>query len=149
MAASSSAPSSASSSSSSVAPVLLSQGRPVTASSNFQPAANAVDGNGGTRWESTHGVSPSWIMVDLGSSKNLSQVIIDWEAANAANYLVQASNNGMSWTTLKTITTGAFGDRTDTHSVAGNYRYVRIYATARSAGNQWGYSIWELKITGN
>lgn len=148
-AASSSAPSSASSSSSSVAPVLLSQGRPVTASSNFQPAANAVDGNGGTRWESTHGVSPSWIMVDLGSSKNLSQVIIDWEAANAANYLVQASNNGMSWTTLKTITTGAFGDRTDTHSVTGNYRYVRIYATARSAGNQWGYSIWELKVTGN
>jgi hypothetical protein len=145
---SSSAPSSSSSSAActNCLPVLVSQGRPVTASTQMTPAANAVDGDGGTRWESNHGIDPSWIMVDLGSLKSLSQVVIDWEAANAANYQIQGSTNGASWTTLKTVTGGTFGTRTDTNAVSGNYRYVRIYATARSAGNQWGYSIWELKV---
>lgn len=146
---SSSAPSSTPSSvasSSAPASVLVSQGRPVTGSTNMLPAANAVDGNAATRWESNHGVSPSWLMVDLGSNRNLTQVVIDWEAANAANYEVQGSTNGTSWTTLKTVTGAAFGNRTDTHTVSGSYRYVRIYATARSAGNTWGYSIFELKV---
>lgn len=144
---SSSAPSSmASSSSMSMPPAVVSQGRPVIASSNVQPAANAVDGNPGTRWESTHGVSPSWLMVDLGSNRSLTQVVIDWEAANAANYEVQGSTNGTSWTTLKTITGAAFGNRTDSHTIGGLYRYVRIYATQRSAGNTWGYSLFELKV---
>jgi beta-glucanase (GH16 family) len=149
---SSTAPSSTPPSSSSSAgcsncpPVLVSQGRTVTASTALTAAANAVDGNGGTRWESAHAIDPSWIMVDLGSLNALSQVVIDWEAANAANYQIQGSTNGMSWTNLKTVTGGTFGTRTDTHAVSGSYRYVRIYATARSTGNQWGYSIWELKV---
>ncbi|QEY19160.1 hypothetical protein D0C16_21370 [Cellvibrio sp. KY-GH-1] len=126
--------------------VLVSQGRPATASTSLTPATNAVDGNPGTRWESNHAIDPSWIMVDLGSQKALTQVVIDWEAANAANYEIQGSNNGTSWTTLKAVTGGAFGTRTDTQSVSGSYRYVRIYGTARSAGNTWGYSIWELKV---
>jgi beta-glucanase (GH16 family) len=144
------APSSVASSSSTgctnCTPVLVSTSRPVAASSQLTPASNAVDGDGGTRWESAHAIDPSWIMVDLGSTKALSQVVIDWEAANAANYQVQGSTNGTSWTNLKTVTGGTFGTRTDTHAVSGNYRYVRIYATARSATNQWGYSIWELKV---
>ena len=145
-ASSSSAPSSAASSSTGVSPVLVSAGRPVTASTAMQPAANAVDGNAATRWESTHGVSPGWLMVDLGSNRTLAQVVIDWEAANAADYEVQGSTNGTSWTTLKTVTGAAFGNRTDTHTLSGSYRYIRVYATARSAGNTWGYSIFELKV---
>lgn len=138
-----------SSSSSSVASAgLLSSGKPVTASSNLQPASNAVDGNAGTRWESTQGVSPSWLAVDLGSAKALTQVVIDWEAANAASYQVQGSNDNTNWTTLKSVTGGAFGNRTDTNVVNGTYRYVRIYCTERSAGNTWGYSIFELKVYG-
>ena len=137
---------SSSSSSSTAAPVLVSTGRPVTASSEMQPAANAVDGNAGTRWESTHGVAASWITVDLGTAKNLTSVVIDWEAANAANYQVQGSNDNANWTTLKSFTGGAFGTRTDTNAVSGSYRYVRINCTAFSTGNNWGYSIWELKV---
>ncbi len=146
--ASSSLPASSSSSAGCIncPPVLVSQGRTVTASTALTPAANAIDGDSGTRWESAHGIDPSWILIDLGNSRALSQVVIDWEAANAANYQVQGSTNGTSWTNLKTVTGGTFGTRTDTHAVSGNYRYVRIYATARSTGNQWGYSIWELKV---
>lgn len=128
---------------------LVSNGRPATGSSNLQPASNATDGNGGTRWESTTGVSPSWLSVDLGTAKALTSVVIDWEAANAANYQIQGSNDNTNWTTLKTVTGGTFGNRTDTNAVSGTYRYVRVYCTERSAGNQWGYSIWELKVYGN
>lgn len=47
------------------------------------------------------------------------------------------------------VTGGTFGNRTDTVSVSGSYRYVRIYGTARSPGNSWGYSIWSLKVYGS
>ena len=119
-----------------------------TASTSLTSALNAVDGNGGTRWESAHGISPSWLSVDLGASYNLSSVVIDWEAANAANYEVQGSTNGTSWNTIASRTGGTFGTRTDTVAASGTYRYVRINCTQRSTGNNWGYSVWELKVYG-
>lgn len=117
-------------------------------SSNLQPANLASDGNTSTRWESAHGVDPSWLTIDLGTAKNLSSVQVVWEAANAANYLILGSNNNLDWATLKIFTGGAFGNRTDTHTVAGTYRYVRMHATQRSAGNNWGYSIFEFRVFG-
>lgn len=127
----------------------LSIGATATGSSNLQPASFAIDGNNSSRWESNHGVDPSWITVDLGSAKNLASVEIMWEAANAANYLIQGSNNNIDWTTLKIFSGGVFGARTDTHSISGSYRYVRMHGTFRSAGNDWGYSIYEFKIFGS
>ncbi len=126
----------------------LALGRITAASTTLQAAANAVDGNAGSRWESTAAIDPSWISVDLGAAKTLSSVVIDWEAANAANYQVQGSNDNSTWATLATVTGGTFGNRTDTNTVSGSYRYVRIYGTARSVGNAWGYSIFELKVFG-
>jgi hypothetical protein len=120
-----------------------------TASTALTPATNASDKNAGTRWESAHGVDPSWISFDLGTMKSLTGIAIDWEAANAADYIVQGSNDNTNWTNLNSFTGGAFGTRTDTLSLSGNYRYVRVYGTARSAGNLWGYSIWEARISGN
>ncbi len=127
----------------------LALGRPATASSALQAAADAVDGNAGTRWESALAIDPSWISVDLGAAYNLNAVAIDWEAANAANYQVQGSNDNTNWATLATKTGGAFGNRSDINAVTGSYRYVRIYCTARSIGNNWGYSIFELKVSGS
>ncbi|HEY8938713.1 MAG TPA: di-heme oxidoredictase family protein [Cellvibrio sp.] len=139
----------AASSSSAAANTNLAQGAVAVASSQLQPAGLAIDSNAGTRWESTHAVDPAWISLDFGSAKNLGSVVIDWEAANAANYEVQGSNNNSTWTTLATRTGGTFGARTDTVAVSGSYRYLRVYGTARSAGNQWGYSIIELKVFGS
>ncbi len=146
---SSSSSSVSSSSSSSGSVVLVSNGRPTFSSTALTPASNAVDGDAGTRWESAHGVDPSWMTVDLGSARNLARVEIDWEAANAAVYDIQGSNDNSNWTTLKTVTGGTFGARTDTETVSGSYRYVRINGTQRSAGNSWGYSIWELRVFAN
>jgi hypothetical protein len=139
-------PPASSSSAASVGPLNIAT---ASASTQLTPATNAVDKNSGTRWESAHAVDPSWLTLDLGTARNLSTIAIDWEAANAANYLIQGSNDNANWTTLATKTGGTFGDRTDTANLSGNYRYVRIYGTARSVGNQWGYSIWEVRLTGN
>jgi regulation of enolase protein 1 (concanavalin A-like superfamily) len=128
--------------------LLLSRNAAVSASSQLQAAALAVDGNTATRWESTYAIDPATLTLDLGNSYNLSRAVIRWEAANAANYTVQGSNNNASWTTLATRTGGTFGERTDTLTLSGNYRYVRMNGTARSAGNTWGYSIWEMEVYG-
>ena len=52
------------------------QGKPATASSTENagiPAANAVDGNTGTRWSSAFS-DPQWLQVDLGSAQTICQV---------------------------------------------------------------------------
>src|SRR5689334_16928074 len=57
-------------------PVLLSQGKPATASSTENagsPASAAVDGNNGTRWSSAFS-DPQWLQVDLGETAAISQV---------------------------------------------------------------------------
>jgi hypothetical protein len=141
-------PTSSSAASSSLAPAAPLNIAGATASTALTPAANAIDKNNGTRWESAHALDPTSLTLDLGSTKTLSSIAIDWEAANAANYTVQGSNDNANWTTLATRTGGTFGNRTDTLAIAGSYRYVRINGTARSVGNQWGYSIWEVRVLG-
>src|SRR5690606_7885111 len=65
-------------------PVLLSQGRPATASSeenpDYTPARAAVDGDLATRWASEFS-DPQWIRVDLGRSADLDRVELVWESA--------------------------------------------------------------------
>ncbi|MFC8866636.1 discoidin domain-containing protein [Streptomyces sp. NPDC057148] len=128
------------------APVLLSQGKPVTASSQEHygtPAAAAVDGDNGTRWSSAAS-DPQWIRVDLGAPASLSQVELRWEAAYATSYRIETSQNGTDWSTAYSTTTGAGG--TETVNVSGTARYVRMLGTARATG--YGYSLWEFKVYG-
>src|SRR5262245_7685072 len=60
------------------ATTLLSQGKPITASSTENagtPATNANDGNTSTRWSSAFS-DPQWISVDLGATYTISQVTL-------------------------------------------------------------------------
>jgi Protein kinase domain/F5/8 type C domain len=127
--------------------VLLSQGRPVTASS-VQPdtawvPANAVDGDTGTRWSSAYS-DPQWIEVDLGAAHPITKVVLDWETAYAVAFQIQVSDDGTTWTDLYSTTTGT--GSAQTLPVSGTGRYVRMYGTQR--GTQWGYSLWEFQIYG-
>jgi hypothetical protein len=129
----------------SAAPVLLSQGRPATASSTegAYTASAAVDGNTGTRWSSAFS-DPQWIQVDLGSSQAISQVVLNWEAAYGRSFTIQTSANGSTWTTIHTTTAGTGG--VQTLAVTGTGRYVRMNGTAR--GTAYGYSLWEFQVFG-
>ncbi|MEU7916864.1 discoidin domain-containing protein [Microbispora bryophytorum] len=128
------------------APALLSQGRTATASSSENagtPASAAVDGNTGTRWSSAFG-DPQWLQVDLGTTATLSQVTLNWETAYATSFKIQISANASTWTDLYSTTTGAGG--TQTLTVSGTGRYVRLYGTARATA--YGYSLWEFQVYG-
>ncbi|MET7365940.1 discoidin domain-containing protein [Streptomyces sp. NPDC005566] len=129
------------------APVLLSQGRQATASSQEHygtPAGSAVDGDPGTRWSSAAS-DPQWLSVDLGAPAALDRVELSWEAAYAKTYRIEVSSNGTDWSTVYSTTTGAGG--TETVDVSGTARFVRMLGTARATG--YGYSLWEFKVFGS
>ncbi|MFJ8695663.1 discoidin domain-containing protein, partial [Streptomyces roseolilacinus] len=128
------------------APALLSQNKPVTASSQEHsgtPATAAVDGDNGTRWSSAWS-DPQWIRVDLGAPASVSQVVLRWESAYAKSYRVEFSGDGTTWTTAYTTASGSGG--TETLAVSGTARFVRVHGTARATG--YGYSLWEFQVYG-
>ena len=117
-----------------------------TSSSNENvgtPASAAVDGNTGTRWSSA-AADPQWLQVDLGSAQTLCSVVLQWETASGKAYQIQTSNDAVTWTSVYSTTTGPGG--TETLSVAGTGRYIRMYGTARNTG--YGYSLWEFQVFG-
>ncbi|MGV9423149.1 discoidin domain-containing protein [Streptomyces sp. NPDC003656] len=124
----------------------LSQGRTTTASSEENagtPAAAAVDGDTSTRWSSA-ATDDQWLRVDLGASASVTSVVLNWEAAYGKDYKLQISDNGTTWTDLKSVT-GSDGG-TDTVDVSGQGRYVRMLGVHRAT--QWGYSLWEFQVFG-
>jgi hypothetical protein len=125
---------------------LISQGHPVTASSIESPnqaAAFAVDGNVNTRWSSAHN-EPNWVQVDLGSTKALSRVRLNWEAAFGRTYSIQLSTDGSTWTDAYTTANGVGG--IEDIGITGNARYVRMNGLQR--GTVYGFSLWELEVYG-
>ncbi|MFD2880510.1 discoidin domain-containing protein [Paenibacillus rhizoplanae] len=124
----------------------LALNKAVTASENpKQPAAAAVDGNPGTRWESDFS-DPQWIQVDLGSAQTVGRVLLDWEGAYAKAYTIETSADGTNWTTVYMTTTGD-GAADDISFTPVNARYVKVNGTQR--GTQYGYSLWELEVYGS
>lgn len=121
----------------------------VSASSAVQVASLAIDGKTTTRWESTQNVDPQWIRFDMGSSKAITVMVLDWETASAKNYTIEGSNDATfaTKTTLVTKTNmPSVQHRIDSLTgLTGSYRYYRMYGTARST-TQWGYSIWEARL---
>jgi hypothetical protein len=117
--------------------------RPAFASSALSPATNTIDGDPASRWESAQGVDPQWIYVDLGSTKSLCRVVLNWEAAYGKSFNIQTSNDAANWTNVFTTTTGTGGVQV-LNGLSGSGRYVRMYGTARGTG--YGYSLWEFEI---
>ncbi|HEY7102741.1 MAG TPA: discoidin domain-containing protein, partial [Mycobacteriales bacterium] len=126
---------------------LISQGKPTTASSTENagtPASAAVDGNTGTRWSSAFS-DPQWIQVDLGATANVTQVVLNWEAAFARSFQIQTAPAATGpFTTIFSTTTGAGGIQTI--PVTGSGRFVRMNGTVRAT--QFGYSLWEFQVFG-
>jgi beta-glucosidase-like glycosyl hydrolase len=120
--------------------------QPVTASSwegGNAPAA-ALDGRTTTRWSSEFS-DPQWLRVDLGGPATIDRVVLVWEAAYATAFQIQTSNDGNTWTTIYSTTTGTGGIQD--LDVSGAGRYIRMYGTARATG--YGYSLWEFEVYGS
>jgi len=69
----------------------------------------------------------------------------DLEAAYAKAYQIQVSDDGLTWNTIYSTTTGAGG--TETLNFTGTGRYIRLYGTQRAT--QYGYSLWEFQVFGS
>ncbi|MWC26895.1 carbohydrate binding domain-containing protein [Paenibacillus sp. MMS18-CY102] len=124
-------------------------GKTVTASSNSQPAGNAIDGNSATRWE-TGASDPQWISIDLGTIHQLDSVLLNWEGAFGKSYKIQVSTvadpqQDSDWTDVFTETNGNGGlDPISLGGVEG--RHIRMYGLTR--GTPYGYSLWEFEVYG-
>jgi len=126
----------------------LARNRPAVASSlenSSFPAANAVDGNGATRWSSQFS-DRQWIQVDLGANYHITDVKLNWERAAGKDYQIQVSADAVSWTTIATIAGNTTAGVHDYTALSGTGRYVRVYCTARAT--PYGYSLYDLNVYG-
>jgi hypothetical protein len=127
----------------------LALNQPTTASS-VEPGTSftanlATDGNPATRWASGYS-DPQWLQVDLGATHSINEVKLSWEAAYASAYQIQTSNDGSTWTTVYSTTTGAGGSQ-DLTGLTGSGRYIRLNATGRATG--YGDSLWSFQVYGS
>ncbi|MBN1384592.1 MAG: discoidin domain-containing protein, partial [Elusimicrobia bacterium] len=125
----------------------LALNKPVFASSAFSGSAeDAIDGDGGTRWESVHS-DPQWIKVDLGDVYTVNKVTITWETAYADAYQIRVSTNNIDWTVV--YSTDSESDANGLVDVITfsdtDAQYVVMYGTHRATG--YGYSIYEFYVS--
>ncbi|MFX3634004.1 MAG: discoidin domain-containing protein [Candidatus Pristimantibacillus sp.] len=109
-------------------------------------ASKATDGNSSTRWASNEGSNNEWIYVDLGTTKSVNRVKLNWEAAYAKGYKIQVSADASTWTDAYTTTTGN-GAIDDITFTAKSGRYVRMLGITR--GTTYGYSLFEFEVYGS
>ncbi|WP_328463454.1 discoidin domain-containing protein [Streptomyces sp. NBC_00448] len=80
--------------------------RTATASSTEDGSGNgpahATDGDPNTRWSSAY-QDGQWVQVDLGSAVPFDRVVVLWEAAYAKTYTIQTSDDGTTWTDVKSV----------------------------------------------
>ena len=121
----------------------LALNKTATASSTYQSASLAVDGNVSTQWWSAGGTSslgPQWLEVDLGATYTVAEVQVLWDALDfGVDYVVETKVDvGDAYTTQITVTAASSGGQ-KTHTFAAvSARYVRLYVTlSYSGGINW------------
>ena len=132
-------------------------GRTATASSvegnpdnaNLIPS-KAVDANSATRWASEKGglafpATDQWWQVDLGGTRQIDTVELQWEAAYASKYKILTSLDGVSFTLAADATASAAGLRSTSFPQRAA-RYVRVQGVER--GTTFGISFWEARVLG-
>ena len=112
---------------------------------NF-PASLAIDGNTTTRWASAFS-DPQWIFVDLGTSRHISKVVLNWEAAASKAYEIGVSNSASGpWQVVFSTSTGTGGIETIS-GLNATGRFVRMNSTARTTA--FGNSLFEFQVFGD
>ena len=126
----------------------LAEGAAATASStewslftSYAPG-RAVDGDRGTRWASDWS-DGQWLRIDLGATRRVGRVTLDWERAYGKAYRIQLSDDGTDWRTVWSTAAGDGGLDTARFTPS-QARHLRIQLLER--GTQWGYSLREVGV---
>jgi CxxC motif-containing protein (DUF1111 family) len=104
-------------------------------------AAAAIDHNESTRWGSGFSDDQN-LTLDYGKSVLINRVHIEWENAHASQYLLQVSDDGQTWKTVKSVDNSQGGTE-DWPGLSAQGRYLRVQGVKRSTG--YGYSIFEIQ----
>lgn len=110
-------------------------------------AWEAIDGNDGSRWESSFS-DPQWFIVDLGQRRIFNTVQIRWQTAYSRTFTIDVSNDGETWTTKKVESNYTGGGENVEYEVSFGEnvtaRYVRLSSTARAT--EWGNSFYSFRV---
>ncbi len=109
------------------------------------PENYLTDNNTTTRWSSNF-ADNAWFTIDLGATYNISQLILNWEAAFGKQYEIFVSTNGINYTSVYKQTNGSGGIETLNFSAV-NARYVKFQGIERAL--PYGYSLWDVKVMGH
>ncbi|WP_168801739.1 discoidin domain-containing protein [Glycomyces buryatensis] len=131
----------------------------VTASkhSDGNEAANAIDGDTGTRWSTGQRMkSGDWFQIDLGSSTSFSQIVLDNGEGDRSfdligRYQVYVSDDGVDWGSAIANGNGTMG-KTAITLPPQTAQYVRIVNTevrGSSAEFFFPWSIGEIDVYGS
>ncbi|WP_157002211.1 beta-N-acetylglucosaminidase domain-containing protein [Agromyces laixinhei] len=124
-------------------------GSPSVVSTGVEPGTTfrpqlAVDGNSTTRFASDYDDAAS-ITVQLTRTVMVSEVVLKWEAACAARYIVQLSTDGTIWHDIPVDESTCATERIMSDT-AMPVNFVRMQGVERAT--QWAYSLWELEVYG-
>lgn len=142
-----------------LSPTLARSAAVASSSNGGNTPANVIDTSTATRWESAHGIDPQWIYVDLGQDRHIGGVLLDWETASAAQFVIQVAPDGTCagnepgclststpWTTVSSILGNSPATNHQINHIGLNTtgRYVRMYGTSRNTA--YGYSLWNISV---
>ena len=116
-----------------------------TENANF-PASLAVDGNATTRWSSAF-ADPQWIQLDFGARRQISRVVLSWEAAASKSYSLGASDSATGPFTTIYSDANADGGVDSVSGLNAQARYLRLTSTARLT--PFGNSLFEFEAYGD
>jgi len=124
-----------------------------------KPAANAVDNNEGTDWQSHAGTADTedartydtWLIVNLGDKYDIDLVAVKFEGACSQAYTIEFTDDlEHAWQTGASYSGSAgINAHRDEHSVLTNntgVQYVRFFST--KAATQYGMKVQELRVFG-
>lgn len=108
-------------------------------------ADKAIDKKLDTRWSSAFN-DAQHLTLDYGKPVTVTRLQINWQNARAESYQIQVSNDGNTWTTVRTIT-GSAGGVENLRDLSATGRYLRVQGIKRAT--QYGYSIIEIQAYAN
>jgi hypothetical protein len=114
-----------------------------TYGAGFEPA-KAVDGTSATRWSSTFS-DGQWWEVDLGASRNVDTVVVNWENAYASTYRISTATRSGRYTTVTDVTISSPGSHS-TSFTSRQARWIRITGLTRATA--FGISFWDVNVFG-
>jgi len=127
---------------------LVSTGLKVTASANPGAAGNAVDGDGGTRWDTGHPMKGGeWFAMDFQMPVAVKAVTLDHRPSDndwPRKYEVYISDDGKEWKGPVVAGKGSKDGTTIRFAQPVRTRHVKIVQTGKA--DRWFWSIHQVKV---